>query len=50
MVDVSPEQKGHRRGPTDPTGAVSSGLQPGPLRGREELAPVAEDGLEEEAE
>lgn len=48
MVDVSPEQKG--RGPTDPTGAVSSGLQPGPLRGREELAPVAEDGSEEEAE
>ena len=50
MIDVSPEQKRHRSGPTDPTGAVSSGLQPGPLRGREELRPEAEEGTEDQAE
>ncbi|HUR69041.1 MAG TPA: hypothetical protein VM370_07315 [Candidatus Thermoplasmatota archaeon] len=43
MVDVEPEQRAHRRGPVDPTGAVTSGVQPGPLRSvpEEDEEPVA---------
>lgn len=33
-VDVEEEQERRRGGPTDPTGNVSSGLMPGPLRGK----------------
>lgn len=33
MTDAEPDLRRHRQGPVDPTGAVSSGLQPGPLRG-----------------
>lgn len=33
MIDVSPEQKRRKGGPVDPTGAVTSGQQSGPLRG-----------------
>lgn len=47
-VDAAPDLDAHKGGVADPTGQVSSGLQPEPLRAaRDDLIPV-EDPIDEQ--